>query len=68
MLMKKPQYRKFDYTPRFYNPEKDEKEKLKRKLGFTRNVKVKRKTRSPIVWLFLVILVIIVLLKLAHIG
>ncbi len=68
MLMKKPQYRRFDYTPRFYKPEEDKKEKRRRKLGFTRNVRVKRKTRSPIIWLIFIIVVIIVILKLAHIG
>ncbi|MFN3694747.1 MAG: hypothetical protein ACK4UV_07035 [Ignavibacterium sp.] len=62
--MKRPQYRRFDYTPRFYKPEFDEEERRKRKLGF-RNARLvsKRKTKSPLIWLILIILLILILLK-----
>ena len=65
MLFKKPRHRVFDYTPRFYKPEKDEQERKKRKLGFRRNSIKKRQKRSPIIWGIMVVLVIIVYLKFA---
>jgi hypothetical protein len=65
MFMKKPKHRTFDYTPRFYVPEKDELERKKRKLGFTRKLNTKRrKTKSPLVWIILIIMLIIIYLKL----
>ena len=65
MLFRKPRHRIFDYTPRFYKPEKDEQERKKRKLGFRRNSIKKRQKRSPIIWGIMVVLVIIVYLKFA---
>lgn len=65
MLFRKPRHRVFDYTPRFYKPEKDEQERKKRKLGFRRNSIKKRQKRSPIIWGIMVVLVIIVYLKFA---
>jgi hypothetical protein len=67
MFFKKPSHRIFDYTPRFYKPEEDEKEKKKRKLGFSRQLKVSRKKRSPIFWLLLVTIAIFIYLKLSGI-
>ena len=65
MFMKKPKNRTFDYTPRFYVKEKDELERKKRKLGFTGKLHIKRrKTRSPLVWIILLIILIIIYLKL----
>ena len=64
MLFRKPRHRVFDYTPRFYKPEKDEQERRKRKLGFRRNSIKKRQKRSPIIWGIMVVLVILVYLKL----
>jgi hypothetical protein len=65
MFMKKPKQRTFDYTPRFYAPEKDEMERKKRKLGFSRKLHTKRrKTRSPLIWIILLIILIIIYLKL----
>ena len=55
MFMKRPGHRIFDYTPRFYNPETDKKER--RKSGI-------RKKRSPIVWLALIIVIIYIIIKL----
>jgi hypothetical protein len=37
--MKKPNHRKFDYEPRYYDPSKDKDEQLKRRLGFSRRRK-----------------------------
>ncbi|MGQ9798145.1 MAG: hypothetical protein ACUVRG_02460 [Ignavibacterium sp.] len=65
MFMKKPQYRKFDYIPRFYKPELDEEERRKRRLGFrsSRNY-LRRKTTNPLVWLVLIIFLILILIRL----
>jgi hypothetical protein len=65
MFMKKPKHRTFDYNPRYYAPEKDELEKRKRKLGFSRRLSMnRRKTRSPLIWIILLIIIIIIYLKL----
>lgn len=62
MLMKKPTHRIFDYTPRYYDPEKDE--RRKKKLGFKRLRKVKSKRRNPFIWLILIIIVAYMFMKL----
>ena len=64
MFMKKPRHRVFDYLPRFYKPETDENERRKRRLGFTRQQKINRKKKSPIIWLLFVIAIIYIILKL----
>ena len=64
MFIKKPRHRIFDYTPRFYRPEDDKDEKLKRKLGFRRQLKTNRKKRSPIIWMIFVVVAIFIYLKL----
>lgn len=68
MFMKKPGHRVFDYTPRYYVPEADEKERKKRKLGFSKQVKFKKKTRSPFIWILLAIVVYWIITKLSGIG
>lgn len=65
MFMKRPAHRVFDYPPRFYKPEEDERERKKRKLGFSRKVRTsRRKTRSPLIWIILLIIIILAYLKL----
>ena len=64
MLMKRPRNRVFDYIPRFYKPETDEQEKIKKRLGFSRQRVIGRKKKSPILWLLFVIAVIYLILKL----
>ncbi|NWG27764.1 MAG: hypothetical protein HXY48_04430 [Ignavibacteriaceae bacterium] len=64
MFFKKPKHRIFDYAPRFYRPEEDKDEKLKRKLGFRRQMKMNRKKKSPMIWLLLVIIAVYIYLKL----
>jgi cytoskeletal protein RodZ len=66
--MKRPKHRIFDYTPRYYNPENDPKEKQKKKLGFSKHLKLKRKKRSPIIWILFILAVIFIILKLNKIG
>ena len=64
MFLKKPQHRIFDYSPRFYKPESDEKERKKRKLGFASQGKQFQRKRSPILWIVLILMAIFVYLKL----
>lgn len=68
MLMKKPKHRIFDYPPRFYDPEEAEKERKKRKLGFTRQRKFKPRKRSPIIWIVLLIMIIYLLIKFGRLS
>ena len=67
MFMKRPKHKVFEYTPRFYNPEEDEElkelERRKRRLGFRRNIKIKRRRGSTVIYLALIILIIYLFLK-----
>ena len=64
MFFKRPAHRVFDYTPRFYDPQKDEREKRKRKLGFAQQRRNLKKRRSPLIWAIFIIFVIFIYLKL----
>lgn len=66
MLMKKPKNRIFEYTPRFYKPELDEKERKKRKLGFSSQRNKLRRKRSPVVWLVVILIIVFLYLKFAR--
>jgi len=60
MFMKKPTHRNFDYTPRYYDPLKDDEERKRRKIriGFANNrVKPKNSLLKNII-LIIIILVI----------
>ena len=50
---KKPKNRVFDYEPRFYNPEEDEDERRKRRLKFRYGRVSQRRSKSPIILLVL---------------
>lgn len=63
MFLKRPKAKPFEYTPRFYDPEKDPEEKRKRKLGFQSARKTKRKVRNPILWLILLIAILYIYLQ-----
>lgn len=63
MFFKRLQPKQFDYIPRFYDPDKDPEEKLRRKLGFSRKRRLKKNVRSPLYWLVLLILVIYLYLR-----
>jgi len=63
--MKKPRHRVFDYTPRFYNPDKDPSEMKKRRIGLSRQRKFKSRRQSPIILLAIVALIIYIILKLS---
>ncbi|MBN1447021.1 MAG: hypothetical protein JXA28_03750 [Bacteroidetes bacterium] len=38
MFMRKPQHRQFEYTPRYYDPRKDEEARRRRRIQFERTV------------------------------
>lgn len=63
MFIKKPRYRRFEYEPRYYNPDGDPGERLKQKMRIERG-KHKRKRRPIILWGILFILVLYVYLYL----
>ncbi len=48
MFMKRPNHRVFDYPARFYKPETDEKEKRKKKLGFSAQRKVDKEEKKSV--------------------
>jgi uncharacterized membrane protein (DUF106 family) len=64
MFMRKIQNKVFDYQPRFYKPEEDEVERRKRKLNFRSSRNLRKKTRSPLLWIVIIGIVIFVYLKL----
>ncbi|MEG8947391.1 hypothetical protein [Rosettibacter firmus] len=64
MFFKKIRPRDFEYIPRYYDPEKDPEERLKRRLGFNRKRKFKRKGRNPVYWLVIFIIILYFYLKL----
>jgi len=64
MFMKKPKHRNFEFTPRFYDPLKDEEEKRKRKIriGFERNrIKPRNTIYKNLILLIIVVIVILIL-------
>ncbi len=58
MLQKKPQYRRFIYEPRFYSPDRDDKERLKRLMRQERDAYKNRNRRPVFVWAAIFFLVI----------
>jgi len=64
MLIKKPSHRIFDYQPRYYKPENDNKEKIRKRLRFTQRIKTKRRNLNLIYYIVLLIIVIFVYFKL----
>lgn len=64
MFMKRPQYRRFDYTPRFYKPELDEEERRKRKLGFrSARMSTRKRAINPLIWLIFILMIIFILVR-----
>ena len=65
-MLKKPKYRKFDYQPRYYNPETDVTEKRKKKLGFrTARKSAQAKVKNPLITILLIIIIILLIVKLS---
>lgn len=48
MFLRKPRYHRFEYLPRFYNPDKDSTEDFRRKLRRERSSQ--RRRPRPLVW------------------
>ncbi len=67
MFFKKIKPRNFDYKPRFYNPDKDEEETRKRKLGFRSNIKRSKRKGSLIYFLIIFIIVLYLFLRFANV-
>lgn len=65
MLFKKPSYRRFTYEPRFYNPDRDEKERLKRLMRQERDAYRRRKRRPVVLWIAIFVLVVYLYLYLS---
>ena len=65
MIMKKPRHRIFDYPTRFYKPQDETQEKLKKRLGFQSSRKYKYKKKSPVIWIVFIIAVIFIIIKLS---
>ena len=63
LFMKKPNYRKFDYQPRYYKAEEDEQEKRKRRLGFRSERHFQKKKRTPLYWFIIFAIVLYIYLQ-----
>ncbi len=48
MLFKRPAYRRFEYSPRYYNPDRDPENVRRREMRFER--KTRRGRNRPIYW------------------
>lgn len=59
MIMRRPQHRRFEYTPRFYDPKKDEDERRRRRFHFHSNVR--RGSNRPL-FVIIVLLAIVTVL------
>lgn len=65
MFFKKIKNRKFDHIPRFYNPEEDQEKKRKKRLNFRVDSGLKRKTKSPLLFIVFFIVIIYFIVKLS---
>lgn len=59
MFMRKPQYRRFEYTPRYYDPNKDENERRRRRFRFERPPR--RKSHKPMIIIALMFILVYML-------
>ncbi len=64
MFMRKPQYKRFDYTPRYYDPKKDEDARRRRQIKFESNVR--RGSNRPLI--IIVIMFILVYLIYTYVN
>lgn len=65
MFFKKIKNREFDYIPRFYKPEEDQEERRKKRLKFRVDTSLKRKTKSPLLLVVFLIVIIYFIIKLS---
>lgn len=61
MLMKRPEHKKFDYRPRYYNPDKDKQQNLKDRMNIARRAYTIRKKNNKIFLYFLIVVLVIYL-------
>ncbi len=52
MLLRRPKYHRFEYIPRFFNPERDEDGRRKQKMRIAR-AQQRRKRRPVLLWVAL---------------
>jgi hypothetical protein len=64
MFLKRPQHRKFEYQPRYYDSEKDPTQKFKQRMEVERKSH-QRKKRPVVFWAVLVILIVYIYLYLS---
>ncbi len=57
-LMRKPQYRRFSYEPRYYKPELDEDERRRRRMQFRRRRALHGRARPVIYWIILFVILL----------
>ena len=65
MLIKRPRHRIFDYTPRHYEPENDDRELRKKKLRFRYTKNIKKKKKPLIFWILFLAFILYLYLRLA---
>ena len=64
MLMKKPEHKRFEYNPRYYNPEQDKSQKLKDRMEIARKFHLhKKKNNRFIIYLLIIILILYLAIK-----
>ena len=63
MFIRKPTHRKFDYEPRYYNPDKDKETKRKQRLGFRSNYRNKTASKKPIILIIFFLIILYFFLK-----
>lgn len=61
MLMKKPEHKRFEYRPRYYNPEKDKSQKFKERFEITRKSYLLKKKNNKFILYFLIIILVLYL-------
>lgn len=61
MLMKRPEHKKFEYQPRYYNPDKDRSQNLKDRMNIARRSLNLKKRNYKIYFYFILALIIIFL-------
>jgi hypothetical protein len=61
MLMKRPEHKRFDYIPRYYDPEKDKSQKLKDRMELARKSYLHKKKNNRFIFYFLIIILILYL-------
>jgi len=59
MFVKKPRNKRFEYTPRYYNPQHDPEERRKRRMKFESNV---RRGKNRPIYFYAILLILAIIL------